>query len=623
MRATAIAVGGAHTCALLTDGTVRCWGANYRGQLGDGTTTFSSAPVRVEGLSDIVAIAAGDRHTCALRREGTVWCWGANDFGQLGKPGAAAGLASAFGFSPDKSTRPLAVAALADVIAIAAGETHVLALTKRGESFFWGQLTSITSRRPDIREPFKLPLPAAMRIAAGAQLDCAWTGGRAFCWGPDLHWLGQETKDPFALSELQGAGGLAPFAVGHGHACGVDPQRSVRCWGEKESLGNGEPRSYAAPIGRAETVGGLTDVVELASRWQTCAVVADGRVACWGGNNFFHLGDGILQVEPRPVWVAGVSDAVEAAVGESSTCIRTRNGQVRCWGENGYGQLGDATTEASATPTQVRFCANAPEPIFPGPDEGVPLLAALQRGSCMGSCPVYSVRVYADGTVIYRGDWHVRVRGGRRTQLSPADLDALRSDFRRSDFLGLQYQCRFASTDASSARVFFAERGKARLINHYHGCEDSPSDLTNLENEIDRIIGTDRWVAGADSPMDIGAMEKPLSVPGVTEEPDERHYLRTESLSDTGGPNKPLSKVALVKGMSSVKGKIADCYARNQVPGLAMVNVVIAPDGKVSTATVVGRFAGSPTATCVEAAVKTATFPPSTGLTTPYPFSLR
>jgi alpha-tubulin suppressor-like RCC1 family protein len=141
VRATAIAVGGAHTCALLTDGTVRCWGANYRGQLGDGTTTFSSAPVRVEGLSDIVAIAAGDRHTCALRREGTVWCWGANDFGQLGKRGAAAGLASAFGFSPDKSTRPLAVAALADVIAIAAGETHVLALTKRGESVFWEDTT--------------------------------------------------------------------------------------------------------------------------------------------------------------------------------------------------------------------------------------------------------------------------------------------------------------------------------------------------------------------------------------------------------------------------------------------------------------------------------------------------
>jgi alpha-tubulin suppressor-like RCC1 family protein len=67
VRALALAAGSSHACALLTDGTVRCWGANYSGQLGDGTTTFTSLPVPVKGLSDVTALVAGDRHSCAVQ----------------------------------------------------------------------------------------------------------------------------------------------------------------------------------------------------------------------------------------------------------------------------------------------------------------------------------------------------------------------------------------------------------------------------------------------------------------------------------------------------------------------------------------------------------------------------
>jgi predicted Zn finger-like uncharacterized protein len=85
----------------------------------------------------------------------------------------------------------------------------------------------------------------------------------------------------------------------------------------------------------------------------------------------------------------------------------------------------------------------------------------------------------------------------------------------------------------------------------------------------------------------------------------------------------PLSKAAVVAGMNSVKGKISACYALYKQPGLAMVNVVIGKSGKISSATVTGKFAGTPTGSCVENAVKSASFPPSDGLTTPYPFTLR
>jgi len=89
------------------------------------------------------------------------------------------------------------------------------------------------------------------------------------------------------------------------------------------------------------------------------------------------------------------------------------------------------------------------------------------------------------------------------------------------------------------------------------------------------------------------------------------------------GRDNPISKAAVVKGFNAVRPQVADCYRKFQVPGLAMVNVVIARSGGVSQAVVTGKFAGTPTGACVEAAVKAARFPASDGLSAPYPFQLR
>jgi hypothetical protein len=82
----AIAAGGEHTCALMTAGAAECWGADFRGELGDGPSTFATraTPVAVTGLSDVAAIAAGGEHSCALMKTADVKCWGRDDFGQLG-----------------------------------------------------------------------------------------------------------------------------------------------------------------------------------------------------------------------------------------------------------------------------------------------------------------------------------------------------------------------------------------------------------------------------------------------------------------------------------------------------------------------------------------------------------
>ena len=83
-QATAVAVGNLHSCAIISGGTIQCWGGNPNGQLGNGTTNDSAVPVTVPGITDAIALAAGNWHSCAILNGGTLRCWGANTFGALG-----------------------------------------------------------------------------------------------------------------------------------------------------------------------------------------------------------------------------------------------------------------------------------------------------------------------------------------------------------------------------------------------------------------------------------------------------------------------------------------------------------------------------------------------------------
>lgn len=124
--------GGLHSLALLSDGTVRAWGDNLNGQLGDGTTTDRLTPVPVTisagvNLSGVKAIAAGANHSLALLNDGTVYAWGDNTKGQLGD-----------GTSGTDRSRAVPVSGLTDVMAIAAGSLHSLALKADGSVWIWG-----------------------------------------------------------------------------------------------------------------------------------------------------------------------------------------------------------------------------------------------------------------------------------------------------------------------------------------------------------------------------------------------------------------------------------------------------------------------------------------------------
>ncbi|MGL4650285.1 MAG: RCC1 domain-containing protein [Caldilineaceae bacterium] len=180
----AIAAGGFHTCALLTNGAAKCWGSDFNGQLGDGGLDVGQqTPVNVQGMgSGVLAIATGFGHTCAITSSHGVMCWGWDDMGQLGNDGEIR-----------DSAAPVAVAGLAaDTQLVSTGFYHTCAAMTAGTAKCWGDNSEgqLGNDKPSYEErmpAFVLDLgPTAVQIVGGSAHTCARTReGRVKCWGAD------------------------------------------------------------------------------------------------------------------------------------------------------------------------------------------------------------------------------------------------------------------------------------------------------------------------------------------------------------------------------------------------------------------------------------------------------
>jgi uncharacterized repeat protein (TIGR01451 family) len=303
----AISGGFAHFCAVGADGGVRCWGDDIQGQLGDGGTTLqvNTAPVGVVPLGQPArAVASGNSSTCALLADASVRCWGDDSSGQLGDGGTTSDVNSSPG----------------GTVALGQGARAI--------------------------------------TLGGAQACAILNDGAVRCWGTDIYvqlGTGLPTSSLNAAPVAAVSLGQAATAItaGGNHVCALLADGSVRCWGYDGDgeLGDGGTTDVVNATPKAAVALGQPAVAITGGTSNTCALLADRTVRCWGSDAQGQLGDGAASsgsVNASPVGTVGLGQGARAiSAGDSFVCALLVDDTIRCWGNDQNGQLGDAGTTAT------------------------------------------------------------------------------------------------------------------------------------------------------------------------------------------------------------------------------------------------------------------------------------
>ena len=309
-----LSVGDSHACMSLSDGTARCFGSNYNGQLGNGTNVDSDSPVSVSlALDPFLKIAAGGAHTCGIKVSGDVHCWGQNSYSQLNDGTTFDRNVPVWASMPDKAV--------------------------------W----------------------APYEIAAGGYHTCAigsGSGGSGIvrCWGSNSS--NQLGRNGVVIINnvpvpVHGVSNAIKISAGFNHTCALTTNQEVYCWGGNGlgqlGLGNDSPQNLPQKIPEAT----LTHPIAIAAGGgHTCALLASGRIRCFGNNSLLQLGAAVAtNTSAIPVEVPGIEDAIAISAGSNHSCATLSDRSVKCWGFGVDGRLGglfpDAIYETAVANTRV------------------------------------------------------------------------------------------------------------------------------------------------------------------------------------------------------------------------------------------------------------------------------
>jgi len=324
--AKAVAASGSAGLALIQDGTVMGWGNNGAGELGDGTITQRDTPVAVKGLSGVKQIAAGSQDSYALLENGTVEAWGYDNLDQLGPINPTEICES--GTACVRTPTP--VPGLADVKAIAAGESYALALLENGTVEAWGE-------------------------GSWGQLGNGPIIGLEICpEEPAVEGSRLCSKMPVPVNGLSAVTGIS---AGHGDSLALLENGTVMSWGYNGAgqLGagstegpewcvNGVPCS-GVPV----AVSGLSGVTQVsAGDLHNLALLSDGTVEAWGNDEAGQLGDGGFRESDVPVAVKGLTGVTAISAGNYHSLALLSDGTVEAWGRDELWQLGNIETEGQS-----------------------------------------------------------------------------------------------------------------------------------------------------------------------------------------------------------------------------------------------------------------------------------
>jgi alpha-tubulin suppressor-like RCC1 family protein len=350
-----VSAGGIHSCAVTGDDKAYCWGDAGQGELGNGTLYgpetcdegvygCSSRPVAVLGGLRFKNVSAGWYFTCGVATDARAWCWGSNWTGQVGDG------------STTQRLKPVAVLGGHLFRQVSAGIDHACGLTTDNRIYCWGY--NANGELGDGTRTTRLAprLVAGGRtwrlVSAGGQHTCGLTtDDRAYCWGDNSEGqLGDSTTAPRRLVPVLVAGGRSFAQLGSGdfHTCAVTVGDRGFCWGlgEQGQLGNGGtararwPKAVAGGLALGRITGG---------RFFTCAETTGHKAYCWGLNSEGQLGIGTLSgpdacslgaCSTRPLAVAGGRSFAQVDAGGLHVCARTGGDVAYCWGDSFYGQTG-------------------------------------------------------------------------------------------------------------------------------------------------------------------------------------------------------------------------------------------------------------------------------------------
>ena len=334
-----IAAGADHVISICTNNNLNTWGYNSRGQIGDNTTTDRYVPVQVHGpanvgfLSNIIMVAAGQDHSVALRNDSTVWTWGDN---ALNGGGMLGDNSTTDRHYPVQVHGPGNLGFLDSIVKITAGDWHTIAIKRDSTVWDWGD-------------------------NALGQLGDNTTTTRT---------------TPIQVHGVGNVGflkGIISAAGGDSHTLGVKYDGTVYGWGSNGAgqLGDNSTSNRVTPVQvhGPGNVGFLSNVrmVACGDVLPTCysaALKNDSTVWCWGDNSNGELGDNTTTQSLTPIQVHGpgnvgfLTGIVSIATGEIHTTALKSDGTVWAWGDNSRGGCGDNSTPDRWTPVQVHGPAN-------------------------------------------------------------------------------------------------------------------------------------------------------------------------------------------------------------------------------------------------------------------------
>jgi alpha-tubulin suppressor-like RCC1 family protein len=339
-----VSAGPQHSCALASDRTVWCWGADDVGQLGDYGEYAAYAPRPVAGVEAALALAVGGDFACVVLPTTGVRCWGKNERGQGGH-----GVDLPF-TAPSCVTKDSEGTPLLGATSLALGGAHACVVLDGGTIACWGandsgQLGDGTTRGHN-QPGLVVGITDGRSIVAGGGHTCVLLGDSTVrCWGANGEGqLGDGTTTPRAAAvSVENSGGTAPLegvvalAAGEGFTCALMQDSSVLCWGANSHCQLGLPtttqralRPVAVPVHDVESM--------VAGAQHVCAVLGSGKAICWGRNDDGQVGApaGECRMDPAQLPLAHV---LSVGAGASHSCAVDESG-IWCWGDNSLGQLG-------------------------------------------------------------------------------------------------------------------------------------------------------------------------------------------------------------------------------------------------------------------------------------------